>query len=75
MAKHSTPAIRPWCALVRYPGLLPFTLGTVIVDAKATSEEAMKALHDHALTFIPPGFEIIRPLAGSLFFQPDDEGE
>lgn len=63
-----TGAIRPWCAKVRYPGLKPFLGGTVVIPADAQAHEIEAALRKHFLTFLPPGFEIIEPLCGALFF-------
>jgi hypothetical protein len=67
------PAIRPWCAVAQYPGLRRFRVGTVTMPAEARHDEIMAGLRDHALTILPPGFTIIRPQAGSLFFQPEPE--
>lgn len=63
-----TSAIRPWCAKARYPGLEPFLGGTVVMPADAPSHEIEPAMHEHFLTFLPPGFEIIEPVCGALFF-------
>ncbi len=66
-------AIRPWCALAQYPGLKTFRVGTVTMPAEARHDQIVAALRAHALTILPPGFQIIRPLAGSLFFEPEPE--
>ncbi|MDZ7905705.1 MAG: hypothetical protein U5N55_07990 [Cypionkella sp.] len=65
-------AIRPYCAKARYSGLKEFIGGTCVVDANARHDEIIAALTKHFLTFLPPGFDIIEPMAGSLFFQDDD---
>jgi len=62
-------AIRPWCAIAMYPGLRKFAVGTIAMPADARHNEIMAALQAHALTFLPPGFEILEPRCGSLFFQ------
>lgn len=67
-------AVRPWCAEAIYPGLKTFVVGTVAVAADARHDQIVEALRDHALTFLPPGFTIVRPLGGSLFFAPNDGG-
>lgn len=68
-------AIRPWCAQARYPGLEPFVGGTITLPSDAKSHEIERALSEHFLTFIPPGFEIIKPMCGVLFFQPEDDDD
>lgn len=67
------PAIRPWCAKAQYPGLKPFMGGTVLIPHDARIDQIEAALEAHFLTFLPPGFQIIEPVAGALFF--NDEGE
>ena len=64
-----TQAIRPWCAIAVYPGLKEFIGGTVVLPADAQSHEIEAALRDHFATFIPPGFKVIKPVAGAMFFQ------
>jgi hypothetical protein len=66
-------AIRPWCAKAQYPGLQPFFVGTAIVDAEARHDEIVAALEAHARTFLPPGFQIIEPMCGALFFVPQGD--
>ena len=61
-------AVRPWCAVARYQGLQEFIGGTVVLPADAQSHEVIAALTAHFDQFLPPGFEVIRPVAGSLFF-------
>lgn len=65
-------AVRPWCAKARYPGLKTFLGGTVTMQADAAAHEVEAALNAHFLTFLPPGFEIIEPVCGSLFFSSGD---
>ena len=62
-------SVRPWCAIAQYPGLQRFMLGTVVVAADARHDEIIEALRNQALTFLPPGFEIVEPRCGALFFQ------
>jgi hypothetical protein len=62
-------AIRPWCARARYPGLKTFLVGTVTLPAEAMGHEIDAALHALAASILPPGFEIIEPMCGALFFQ------
>lgn len=62
-------AIRPWCAKAQYPGLKPFIMGNITMPSDARHDEIVDALQAHALTFIPPGFIIIEPMGGALFFQ------
>jgi hypothetical protein len=64
-----TDAIRPWCAVAAYPGLAEFTLGTITMPADARHDQIEAALADHAASFLPPGFTIIKPVCGALFFQ------
>ena len=64
-----TDAIRPWCAKARFPGLAVFLGGTVTLPFKARHDEIVAALEAHFLEFLPPGFEIIEPVCGALFFQ------
>lgn len=61
-------AIRPWCGKSQYPGLKPFTMGTITMPAEARHDEIVEALYKHALTFLSPGFTIIQPMCGALFF-------
>lgn len=67
-----TQAVRPWCGEAVYPGLEPFALGTIIMPHDAQHHEIEAALHRHALTFLPDGFEIIRPVCGALFFNAEE---
>lgn len=64
-----TTSIRPWCAEAQYPGKRAFIGGTITMPADAQSHEIEAALRDHFLTFIPPGFVIIKPVCGAIFFQ------
>ena len=66
-------AIRPWCAMAQFPGKKPFIGGTVIIHASANSSEIIDALRAHFLTFLPEGFEIVKPIAGAIFFNGDAE--
>ena len=68
-----TEAIRPWCAKASFPNLKPFIVGTVTVPASARYDEVVEALSQHALTFLPPGFTIIEPICGAIFFQPENQ--
>lgn len=68
-----TDAIRPWCAEAQFPGLKPFIGGTVVLPADAPSHAIEAALRDYFSTFLPPGFVILRPICGALFFQGDDD--
>lgn len=65
-------AIRPWCAVAVYPGLAEFTLGTITMPADARHDEIEAALAEHAAMFLPPGFKIIKPMCGALFFQREE---
>lgn len=67
-----TRATRPWCAIAQYPGLKRFIVGTVVLPAKARHDEIIDALTAHALTLIPPGFTIVEPRCGALFFHEAD---
>lgn len=67
-----TDAIRPWCAKAIYPGLAEFTLGTITMPADARYDQIEAALADHAALFLPPGFTIIKPICGALFFQGEE---
>jgi hypothetical protein len=60
---------RPWCAVAQYPGLSRFLVGTVVLPDDARHDEITAALHDHALQFLPSGFEIVQPECGALFFE------
>ena len=62
-------AIKPWCAKAQYPGLREFLVGTITMPHPSRHDEIIEALEAHALTFLPPGFIIIEPLCGALFFQ------
>jgi hypothetical protein len=59
---------RPWCAKARYPGLREFIGGTVMIPSRAQSHEIEAALVAHFLTFLPPGFVIVEPVCGVIFF-------
>lgn len=61
-------AIRPWCAEAEFPGLKPFLGGTITLPATARHDEIIAALEAHFRTFLPPGFSIVRPVCGALFF-------
>ncbi len=63
---------RPWCAVAQYPGLQRFRVGTVVLPREAQHYEIMTALEAHALTILPPGFTIIKPECGALFFSPEE---
>ena len=65
--------IRPWCARAVYPGLKDFMVGTVTLPADARHDEIEAALKAHAAEFLPPGFIIIEPVCGAIFFQQVDE--
>lgn len=65
--------VRPYCAEAQFPGMKPFVGGTVVVSADARHDEIMAALQEHFSTFLPDGFEIIRPVAGALFFVEEEE--
>lgn len=67
------PAIRPWCAVARFPGKERFLAGTITLPAEAQAPEIDRALRGHFLRFLPDGFEIIQPVAGALFFQAEQE--
>ena len=69
----SPKSIRPWSAKAQYPGLATFVLGTVVLPKEARHDEIVSALQDHAATFLPPGFEIIEPMCGALFFWGSDD--
>jgi hypothetical protein len=62
-------AIRPWCAVAQYPGLKRFHVGTITMPEDARHDQIVAALRDHAMTFLPPGFDIILPVCGAIFFQ------
>ena len=64
--------MRPWCALARYPGLDPFHYGTVSLRPQDGEEAARIALAERMLTRLPPGFEILSVMRGSMVFQGDD---
>lgn len=66
-------AIRPWCATAQYPGLSRFLVGTITLPADARADEIEAALAAHASAFLPPGFSIIEPLCGAIFFAPEEE--
>lgn len=68
----SVKAIRPYCAKAQYPGLDPFVGGTVVVSEGSRHDEIIAELDRHFATFLPPGYIIIEPLAGSLFFVEDE---
>lgn len=68
-----TRATRPWCAIAQYPGLKRFIIGTVVLPANARHDEIIDALTAHALTMLAPGFDIIEPRCGALFFHEDRE--
>lgn len=70
----SPTPIRPWCAVAIYPGLAEFTLGTITMPADARHDEIEAALAKHAAQFLPPGFKIIKPMCGALFFQGECDG-
>lgn len=65
-------ANRSWCAKAQYPNLQAFVIGTITMPSDARHDEIIAALNDHALRFIPQGFQIIEPLCGALFFQGDE---
>lgn len=67
-------AVRSWCAEAVFPGLKPFIVGTITMPADVRYDEIEGALEAHALTFLPPGFTIRRPLCGALFFHGEDNG-
>ena len=62
-------AQRPWCAKATFPDLKPFIGGTITMPADAQHHEIEAALVAHFLTFLPPGFSIIEPMCGAMFFQ------
>lgn len=66
-------AIRPWCAVAQYPGLQEFLVGTVTMPAGARHDEVEKALYKCASEFLPPGFLIMKPMCGAVFFQETEE--
>lgn len=68
-----TDAIRPWCAWAQYPGKAPFLGGTVTLSAEAMAHEVDAALRAHFLTRLPDGFQILEPVAGSLFFHGEND--
>ena len=61
-------SIRPWCAIAQFPGFKEFLGGTVIMPDEAKSHEIEEALQKHFSEFLPPGFIIVKHVAGSLFF-------
>lgn len=63
----------PWCAKAVYPGLKPIIFGTVKVPADARHDQIIAALEAEMLQHLPPGFQIIEPMRGALFFSPEGE--
>jgi len=59
---------RPWCGVAQFPGLAQFMIGTVHLPVGARHDEIVAALEAAALRFLPPGFQIIEPQCGAIFF-------
>ncbi len=64
---------RPWSAEAQYPGKATFLVGTVVIEDGTPSHEINRQLKDHALSFLPDGFAIVRPVCGAIFFAPDGD--
>ena len=63
-----TDAIRPWCAVAKFPGMEPFLMGTVTLPAGARQDEIEAALQAHGKSMLPDGFAILDMKCGALFF-------
>ena len=64
---------RPWVARVQYPGLDKSLAGNIMMPAEAQSHEVEAALKAHFDTFLPPGWVMIEPLCGAIFFVPEED--
>lgn len=67
--------IRPWSAIIQYPGLKKVMFGTVPMPFDARHDEIMNALVKKALEHIPAGFEVRELLPGAIFFSDWSERE
>lgn len=64
---------RGWCGIACYPGLSKFLVGNIAMPVDSTQAEIEKTLTEHALTFLPAGFELIELKCGSIFFVEETE--
>lgn len=66
---------RSWCGIACYPGLSRFFVGNIVMPVQSNYAEIENALIEHALTFLPTGFELIELKCGSIILYEDEDTE